>query len=215
MLRLLIALLTIGYEVDNLPTVGLLSALVIVIESQSSWGVSQWTYGWRSVLAQSLVAAALAQLLRLAHERTMVPWRQLVPREEVIGQILRVAVLCAGGLFPYQWRFSDERDHAFPQGILCSAVAYMLMAGFCELAVHNSRRAADKDNRETRHFAQKQEYNLLRLALVVWLVMAVDLAVWEFQDLLWTEIVFGTLLLGCAASKCMDAVVVRMHAVSS
>jgi tetrahydromethanopterin S-methyltransferase subunit C len=204
MLRLLLGLLIVWYELDSLWAVAAFTTVVILTEALNGAGLSNHTYTAISIVVQSVVGPLVALTLRYFHNRDIISVERC--KAEVIttgAQSLRALFLLVLGLGAYQRQIVDDRTHAFPQGILLSAALLYATAIACEVAIHHGRTMLSRSARD-QLFPQEREGQTVLLVYVCWMVIAVDLLVWELRPMWFFAVLAGTLAALWLGSEAFD-----------
>jgi hypothetical protein len=204
MLRLLLSLLIVWYELDSIWAVLVVTPVVILVEALDGPGLSPHTYTVASIVSQSVLGPLFALTLRYLHQRDVLSVDRLKASVISTGsQALKCLLLLTVGLGAYQRLIVDDRLNAFPQGILLSAGLLFGVAVGCEIALHHGRSMLSRAARD-QLFSQEREGQTVLLVYVCWMVIAVDLLLWELRPMWLFWALAGTLTAMWVSSTLFD-----------
>jgi len=189
MLRLLSALLFAWVYLDCAYLLAGFTTVLILLEVNST----TVQYSTAQLVVQCVLGPLLGCVFRHMQQLSVLSVHRFSIQ---LGDWPRQALVCTlmlMTLLPYDRDVIDERPEAIPLGIIISGLLTMLMAWFLELSRHNRRTEKKRPQEEWTRFSQRFERLDIKLAIVQWLVITVDLWAFELRPVWYCAVLFGSI----------------------
>ena len=206
MLSLLASLLISWYYLDNAALLGSFTATLVLLAVLGGDDHERLQQTTVSYVLQSVLGPLFGLLLRYVHQQPVLGWERLrvwnLHTRQIVSALLMLVML-----LPYDTADLDDRPKPFPIGVLASGVLLMAMALALEIMMHHSREQHERAAEERSWFGMRLEGNHMRLALVLWLVITVDLWAFEIRPVWYTAVIYAVMIGAWLLAWASDALV--------